>query len=277
MPQTEDLPLGRNAGWLKSITHLLIDMDGVLFRGRTPIPRASPFVKWLEMRDLSYRLLTNNSTRTPERNAEALAAMGFDVRPDQIFTSSLATAGYLKQEGAEGQNVFVVGEDGLLQALSAIGVTITKTPSEAAWVVAGLDRRVTYAKLRDAAFAVQNGARFVATNSDANLPVEEGLVPGAGSLQAVITLTTNVRPVVIGKPEALMLELGAAAIGGDRTNTAMLGDRLDTDIEAARRAGMKSILVLTGVSTEADLDNNPAAPPDLVVRDLPHLQELWGG
>lgn len=258
---------------LASISHLLLDMDGVLFRGKAPIPGAIEFIHWLRQRGTPFQLLTNNSTLTPQRNSESLASMGIEVSPEEIFTSSLATAGYLRECGAERQRVFIIGEEGLIKALEAVGMEITQLPNEADWVIAGLDRNATYSKLRDAATAIQRGAKFVATNADSSLPVEHGVVPGAGALQAVITTTTNVNPLVIGKPEARMLELGAKAIGGANRDTAMVGDRLDTDIEAANRAQMRSILVLTGVTNEDDLTNSDIKP-DLVVRNLQELKEL---
>jgi 4-nitrophenyl phosphatase len=259
---------------LATTTHLLVDMDGVLFRGRSPLPGAAAFITWLRRAAIPFRLLTNNSTLTPEKNAQALGAMGIEIDADEIFTSSVATAGYLLERGAAGQKVFVIGEEGLLLALSRAGLDITGSPDDAQWLVAGLDRNVTYARLRDAALAVQHGARFVATNADTSLPVEDGLIPGAGALQSVITSTTAIRPVVVGKPEARMLELAARAIGGDRSNTAMLGDRLDTDVEAARRAGMASILILTGVTQRSNVQGTSAAP-DVVVENLDELMGLW--
>src|ERR1019366_2867245 len=133
------------------------------------------------------------------------------------------------------QAVFVIGEEGLERALVEGGMRLTDVPDEAAWVIAGLDREVTYTRLRDASFAIERGAQFVATNADGSLPVEAGEIPGAGALQAAITTTTGRKPLVLGKPEPRMLQLGMERIHGTVATTAVIGDRLETDIEAAGR------------------------------------------
>lgn len=249
-------------------------MDGVLFRGETALPGAAEFLEWLDAAGIAFRLLTNNATLTPEANAERMREMGVTVSAPAIFTSGLATAAYLKEQGAAGQNALVIGERGLLQALDGVGIRIVDDYRAARWVVAGLDRGVTYARLRDAARALQNGAAFIATNADSTLPVEGGLDPGAGAIQAVLTATTGMQPVVIGKPEPLMLDVARHQLGCRREHTAMLGDRLDTDILAAQRAQTSSILILTGVSTSEDLAAwNP--PPEVVVESLGELIQAW--
>jgi len=221
-----------------------------------------------------FRLLTNNSTLTPDQNGVYLRRMGIVVDVADILTSALATAAYLHREGAAGQTAYVVGEAGLQTALVETGLVLADSSSRVDWVVVGLDRRLTYRKLEEAALALQRGARFVASNSDLSLPVEDGLIPGAGAILAAITATTGCRPLVIGKPEPRMLELAMKALGGTVRDTAMLGDRLDTDVEAAARANMTSILALTGVSTRQDLARS-SIQPDLVVDDLPELLRLW--
>ncbi len=259
---------------LSRITHLLIDMDGVLFRGRTPLPGASDLLPWLDSRQVAYQLITNNSTTTPQENTRLLAGMGIAVSPDRIFTSASAAAAYLHNLELSRPRALVIGEKGLVEALENVGVEIISDPNSAQWVVAGLDRNVTYDKLRAACFAIERGAKFLATNADTSLPVEEGEAPGAGALQAAITATTGTRPVVVGKPEPLLLTLGMQRIGGTEADTAMLGDRLDTDIEAAHRAGIGSILVLTGVTGQADLAGSKIRP-SLTFQGLPELLEAW--
>lgn len=197
--------------------------------------------------------------------------MGIEVEQDEVFTSALATALYLrKQRGV--QSAFVIGEEGLFEALHGAQVELdTERPD---WVIVGLDRKLTYDKLAIGARALQRGARFLGTNPDLSLPVEDGLLPGAGAIQAALTATTGVRPVVIGKPEPLMLELAMSQIGGTLHNTAMLGDRLDTDIQGAVALGIPSILVLTGVSSRQDLNGSPTQP-SIVVENLTALMQLW--
>lgn len=262
------------ANALTELRFLLIDLDGVLYRGDTALPDAERFICWLRQRGLHFRLVTNNSTLTPAQYVRKLAAMGIEVQADEIFTSALATALYLRERGAAGQSVFVVGEDGLRQALEGNGMIVTADHPQ--WVVAGLDRQLTYETLSLASLALEAGASFVGTNPDTSFPTERGLVPGAGAILALLTATTGRQPVVIGKPEPLMLELAMRSLGGNVTDTAMLGDRLDTDIKAGNNLGMMTILVLTGVSTQAEIASS-GIRPDLVVNNLADLLQRWGG
>lgn len=255
------------------IRHLLVDLDGVLYRGDTALPDAGRFIAWLRRRAVSFRLVTNNATLTPAQYVRKLATMGIEVAADELFTSALATARYLIGEGAVHQTVFAVGEAGLTDALQRAGIELVDERPD--WVVAGLDRELTYDKLAAACLAIRAGARFVGTNPDTSLPTERGLMPGAGAIQAAITAATGVQPVVIGKPQPLMLRLAMEDLGASPANTAMLGDRLDTDIGGAVAAGMPSIMVLTGVSTRHDLISSPIQP-SLVVETLDALIDSWG-
>lgn len=261
------LPFGR-------IKHLLIDLDGVLYRGETALPCAADFVAWLHGRGITFRLVTNNATLTPTQYVEKLARMGISAGEDEIFTSALATGMYLKEHGNGGDTAYVIGEDGLRSAVEAAGFRIVDEKPD--WVVVGLDRRLTYEKLATAALSLEAGARFVGSNPDTSFPTECGLVPGAGAILRAIQATTGVDPLVIGKPQPLMLEMAMRSLGGSRNDTAMLGDRLDTDIQAAEAVGVPSVLVLTGVSTRADLEHS-SIRPTLVVQDLCRLMEQWGG
>ncbi len=249
-------------------------MDGVLFRGGTPLPGANEFLGFLHTKGIGYMLTTNNSTLTPEANAERLAGMGIRVSSEAILTSSMATADYLTELDAAGERALVIGEDGLKRPLTAAGIRVVDDYRDTQWVVTGLDRAVTYDHLRNACLALERGARFVATNADTSLPVEEGLVPGAGAIQAALTATTGIQPTVIGKPEPRMLLSAMRTIDADPSGTAVLGDRLDTDIQSAQRAGLRSILVLTGVTTADDLKAS-ATQPTRVVTDLPELMASW--
>ena len=252
----------------------MIDMDGVLYRGVTALPHAVEFIPWLRQRGVCFRLVTNNSTLTPEQYVDKLARLGMVCRVEEVFTSALATALYLEERGAQGQTALVIGEEGLLVALRGAGMVITTELPD--WVVCGLDRTLTYARLGAAALALAGGARFLATNADRSLPTEQGLMPGAGAILAALTATTGREPVVVGKPEPLMLELAMRQIGGSVEDTAMLGDRLDTDILAANALHMPSILVLTGVSTRAELAASPIQP-SIVADDLADLMRRWAG
>ena len=256
---------------IQSIRHILVDLDGVLYVGAAALGGAAEFIYWLRDHAVTFRLVTNNATLTPAGYVAKLAGMGIDVREDEVFTSALATALYLrKQRGV--QRAYVIGEEGLLEALR--GAQVEMDSERPDWVIVGLDRMLTYSKLATAALALQRGARFLGTNPDRSLPVEGGLVPGAGAIQAALTAATGLRPIVIGKPEPLMLELAMSQLGGTLENTVMLGDRLDTDIQGAIALGIPSIMVLTGVSSRDDIGQSPAKP-SLVVDDLPALMRAW--
>lgn len=253
------------------IRHLLIDLDGVLYVGTTALPGAQAFISWLRTRAIGFRLVTNNATLTPGGYVSKLGAMGVEVTEDEVFTSALATALYLrKQRGV--QTAYVIGEEGLSAALRGAQVEFESVRPD--WVIVGLDRKLTYDKLATAALALQNGARFLGTNPDLSLPVEGGLVPGAGAIQAALSAATGREPTVIGKPETLMLELAMSQIGGSLHDTVMLGDRLDTDIQGAVSLGIESVMVLTGVSSLRDVDASPAKPTQ-VVENLAELMRLW--
>jgi 4-nitrophenyl phosphatase len=254
------------------VRHLLIDLDGVLYRGNQSLPSAEEFILRLYQRDITFRLVTNNATLTPEQYRQKLAAMGIEVRASEVFTSALAAAAYLRDEGQTGKQVFVIGQDGLHDALAEVGMQ--EGGGRPDWVVAGLDRELTYRKLATAALAIEAGARFLGTNPDTSFPTESGLEPGAGAILAALTATTGVTPVVVGKPEPYMFELAMRDLGGTPSDTAVLGDRLDTDIAGAVRAHLPSIMVLTGVSQRADLDSS-SVQPDLVIDNLPDLLQRW--
>lgn len=254
------------------IRHLLIDLDGVLYRGNTPLPAAADFIAWLRKRGISYRLVTNNATLTQAQYVKKLAAMHIEAAPDDVFTSALATSLYLRRESQPGDTAYVIGEDGLLEGVASAGLVVSAEQPD--FVVVGLDRFVTYEKIALACLAIRGGARFIGTNPDTSFPSERGLLPGAGAIQASLEAATGVRPTVIGKPEPLMLQLAMEHLGGTPTDTVMLGDRLDTDIMGAHAAGVQSILVLTGVSTRAEAAASEQ-PPALVVEDLIELMKCW--
>ncbi len=257
---------------LLRIRHLLIDLDGVIYRGATALPGARDFIEWLHAQGITARFVTNNATLTPSQYVEKLAGMGIQVEPHEIFTSALATAQYLQERGEQHKSAYVIGQEGLLVAMRSIGMRITSEQPD--WVVAGLDRELTYEKLATASLAIERGSGFIGTNPDTSFPTERGLEPGAGAILAAIAATTSVSPIIIGKPQPLMLELAMHQMGGTTTDTAMLGDRLDTDIAAAEAAHLASILVLTGVSTREDVAET-GYHPTLVVANLPELMQVW--
>ena len=249
-------------------------MDGVVYRGETPLPGARALFEHLDARSIPHCLITNNATMTPRQYVEKLARMGIDVPESAVLTSGVATARYLARVSPEGAPVYVIGEEGLVQPLLQAGFWLDDRSPR--FVCVGLDRRLTYDKLRRAALAIRAGAAFIAANPDTTLPTEEGLVPGCGAILAALETATDVRPKVIGKPSAEIVDLAVEMLGADKTTSAIVGDRLDTDILAGQRAGIGTILVLTGVHQVADIPNFPCQP-EWVVRDLPELRRLLEG
>lgn len=250
----------------------LIDMDGVLYRGEERLPGARRFLHTLDAEEVPYLLLTNNATRTPAQFAEKLARMDISVPPERILTSAVAAARYLARVANPGARVYAIGMEGLFRALEEQGFVLTDR--EPQYVVVGLDTDVTYAKLAAATLAIRNGATFIGTNPDRTLPTERGLMPGAGALLAAIEAATDVTPKVIGKPEAEVYRTALEILGTAPETTAMLGDRLDTDIAGAQRLGMPTVLVLTGVATREALESSPFQP-DWVFEDLEALVKAW--
>ena len=256
---------------------LLIDLDGVVYTGRDPIAGSAAFLAQARRRGLKFLLVTNNSTTSPELVAQRLRPMHIEVEPAEILTSAQAAVAYVRAHAQPGARVRIVGEAGLRQAAVEEGFEVVEdgeTPAD--WVIAGLDRAFTYEKLAGATRAIMGGARFVATNADALLPVEGGqVVPGAGTMIAAIQTATGVRPVVVGKPEPGLFEHGIRRLGLPSDQVAMVGDRLDTDVVGGRRAGLRTILVLSGVTSAAEA-SLATPPPDAVVADLGSIAALLG-
>lgn len=235
----------------------LIDLDGTMYRGGEVIPEAVEFVKELERRSLPYLFVTNNSTKTPETAAMHLQALAIPASAEHVFTSAIATASYI-QEQKPGARVFMIGETGLREACRDAG--LVEATEDVDFVIVGLDRDVTYKKIKQASLLIRQGATFLATNQDHALPTEEGLVPGNGSIVAAIATATETKPVVVGKPEALIMTQALQTIGTKAEETIMVGDNYRTDIMAGINAGIDTMLVLSGVTKEADLPHLPVKP-----------------
>ena len=243
---------------LASLTALVIDMDGVLWRGDTPLPGLADLFTMLHTRHMPYMLATNNASKTQAQYVQKFAKFGIDISPERVLTSSLATAEYLKTQFEPGTRIHVLGQDGIRQAVSAAGFELADR--EVAAVVVGLDFSLTYEKLRTAALRINEGARFIGTNGDLTFPFEGGMAPGNGAILAALSAATGQQPVTIGKPEPIVFELALNHLGTDPAHTAMLGDRLETDILGASRANLKTILVLSGVSQQEDLATSNLEP-----------------
>ncbi len=257
---------------LDSIRALMIDADGVLWHGSKPLPGVPAFFDFLRARQIRFLVATNNSVPPASEIVSRLARMGATIDESTVLTSAQATARYLPRLAAPGARVYVIGGAGLTQELTRAGYRLVEENAEV--VIVGLDTRLTYAQLSRATREIRRGAQFVGTNADKTYPAEDGIIPGAGSLLAALQAATDTAPIVIGKPERAMFDIAIEAMGAPRAQTAILGDRLETDVEGARRAGLRSILVLTGVTTRDRLAQS-ALQPDWVFENLDALRGEW--
>lgn len=257
---------------LCEIRCLVIDADGVLWYGRQVLPGVRAFLEFLHVRGVRYIVASNNSARPASDLIERVAQLGAHIDESRVLTSADATALYLPRILAPGGRVLLVGGEAIRQALTLAGYQLVEQNAEV--VVVGLDLSLTYEKLKRATLEIRRGAKFVGTNADKTFPATEGLAPGAGSILAALIAATDVEPIVIGKPARAMFDLAVEKMQGDRATTAMLGDRLDTDIEGAQHAGLKSILVMTGV-TSPEILASSTIRPDWVFKDLPALVKAW--
>jgi 4-nitrophenyl phosphatase len=258
---------------LSHIRFLLADLDGVFYRGSEVIPGAAAFVRWLEKQGVALLYITNNSTRTPAQFVEKLQRMDLPVGPEQVLTSSLAARAYLEERAPRGTRIHIIGQQGLEAALFGDGY-FAQVDKDPAYVVVGLDTQLSYAKLRHACLLIRAGATFIGTNPDRTFPSPEGITPGCGSILAALEAATDVRPTIIGKPEPWLMREGLRRLRAIPAATAVLGDRLDTDILGGQRLGLATIMVLTGVHSESDLEASTVRP-DVVYRDLMELRESW--
>lgn len=236
----------------------LLDLDGTIYRGKEAIPGAGEFVSYLKKEQIPYLFLTNNSAASPLAVAHRLQAMGIEAEEKDVYTSSMATATYLREQAPAGTPVYVIGEDGLREQLQAAGYTITAEAPR--YVICGIDRSFSYEKLTVAARAIRAGAVLLATNADAALPTEEGLFPGNGSLVAAVSVASATKPIVVGKPESIIVRYALEKLGTKEGDTLIVGDNLYTDIEAGANSGLDSLLVLTGYSTRQEADNHRVKP-----------------
>jgi NagD protein len=239
----------------------LMDMDGVLVHEEEAIPGADRFIKALEAAELPFLVLTNNSIYTPRDLSARLARTGISLPPERIWTSALATAQFLDSQ-RPGGSAFAIGEAGLTTALHDVEYTLSERDPD--YVVLGETRTYSFELITKAIRLIERGARFIATNPDPIGPSLEGALPATGSVAALISKATGVRPYFVGKPNPLMMRSALRAIGAHSETTVMIGDRMDTDVVAGLEAGMETVLVLTGISTRADADRFAYCPSRIV-------------
>lgn len=261
----------------ENLSAFIFDLDGVIWRGQTPIDGAVEAVNALRAAGKTCLYCTNNSRLAQAQFGERLRAIGLQLEDADVMNSSAAAAFYLQSQFENGFTVFAIGEEGMKTELARVGATVltdaaAEARAEAEVVVVGIDRFFTYDKLRLAQRFILNGARFIATNPDSTFPTENGLVPGAGSLVAAVQTASGKSPLVIGKPQPTMVRLCLERFNLDPDTTVMIGDRLDTDIACGHRGGIRSILVNTGVHNAADAAAASGdEKPDAIYDDLPAL------
>ncbi|MGY4100193.1 HAD-IIA family hydrolase [Nocardia sp. R16R-3T] len=242
-------------------------MDGVLVHEDHLVPGADKFLAELRGKQIPFLVLTNNSIRTPRDLQARLRHIGLDIPEEAIWTSALATATFLNDQRPNG-TAYVVGESGLTTALHEIGYVLTDSNPD--YVVLGETRTYSFEAITTAIRLVDRGARFIATNPDATGPSREGLLPATGSVAALITRATGKEPYYVGKPNPLMMRSALRRIGAHSQSTVMIGDRMDTDIVSGLEAGMRTVLVTTGISTRESIEQFPYRPT-LVVDSVADL------
>ncbi len=256
------------------IRGVLLDMDGVVYVGDSPIPRVQDFLDHLEATGRPWLCVTNNASKTNDQFVDKLARMGVRATVEQVLSSAEAAAAWLAKRAPAGSQVLMIGMDGLRAALEHHDFALVNEPAEAEYVVVGAKFDLVYEDLARATLAIRNGAKFIGTNPDPSFPSERGLVPGTGSILALLAAASSVEPTIIGKPNAGMFEQAMQRLGTEPGQTLMVGDRYDTDIAGAIELGMPTVGVLTGVTTREGYAEQDA-PPDVVVKDVGALLGLF--
>ena len=255
----------------REIHSWLMDMDGVLVHEEHAIPGADRFIGRLRELERPFLVLTNNSIYTPRDLSARLALSGLDVPEEAIWTSALATAGFLEDQ-RPGGTAFVIGESGLTTALHDAGYTLTERNPD--YVVLGETRTYSFERIAQAIRLIVAGARFIATNPDATGPTPDGPLPATGSVAALISRATGVAPYFVGKPNPLMMRSALNAIDAHSESSAMVGDRMDTDIVSGLEAGMHTVLVLTGSTQRDEAERYPFKPSRIVESIADLLAEI---
>lgn len=253
---------------LNNIKALVLDMDGVLWRENEAIGDLKANFAKFENAGLKVLMATNNATKTQEQYVEKLAALGAQVSRDQIITSSMGVAYLLQKRFPQRGAVYVIGEIGLTTALEEAGFSISAQNPVA--VVAGMDRQISFEKLKTATLLIRSGVPFYATNPDKTFPTPEGLIPGAGAILSALVTASDVEPIIAGKPSPTLYEFALEKLGVQPEETLAVGDRLETDILGGQRAGLRTALVLSGIASR---EEGVAWMPkiDLIVSELGDL------
>lgn len=260
-------PAARNV--LNSLSAFLIDLDGTTYLGERLLPGAREFVERLQATSRRFLFLTNNSSKDAREYSNKLQRLGIQVTEHDIFTSGMATIRFLMRYPKR-KRIFLVGTPSLEREFAHAGFILTEETPD--YVVLAFDTTITYDKIEKATHLLRAGVEYIATNPDLVCPTDRGFIPDCGSLQALIKAATGREPKIIGKPNREMAQMALELLAAQPQQSAMVGDRLYTDIRMAKEAGMKAILVLTGEAQHADLANTPWQP-DLVVPSLFELAQ----
>ena len=253
------------------IRGLILDMDGVLWRGPQPIGDLKSIFYRIKISGWKVAFATNNATRSTGQYVEVLKSFGLEVEPWQVINSATAVASYLKERFPGGGPVYIIGEQGLKEALAEHGFFPSNQGALA--VIAGMDRTLTYEKLRDATLLIRAGVPFIGTNPDHTFPTPQGLVPGAGSILAALITASDVPPIIVGKPEPEMYLIALKRLNITQSEALVVGDRPETDIAGAQAIGCPTALVLSGVTT-AEQAKAWLPPPDIITQDLDTLVNM---
>ncbi len=242
---------------IRKKSSFICDMDGVIYHGNKILPGVHEFVNWLIDSKKQFLFLTNSSERSPKELAQKLARMGLDVSADHFYTSALATASFLASQ-CPGGSVYAIGEPGLVNALYEAGLSMNDYNPD--YVVFGESRSFNYEKIEKAVRLIQNGAKLIGTNTDLTAPGENGIIPACRALISPIELTTGQRAYYIGKPNPLIMRHALKKLNAHREDTAIIGDRMDTDIISGIESELDTVLVLSGVTSREDLRLFPYRP-----------------
>jgi len=242
---------------IKAKKGFIIDMDGVIYHGNILLPGVTTFLKWLEETGKSYLFLTNSSQRTQKELQEKLQRLGINVGEEHFYTSALATAGFLASQKPNG-SAYIIGDAGLIHALYSIGYTINNVNPD--YVIVGDTNSYSFEKIEMAVNLVLRGARLIGTNPDISGPVETGISPSVKALIAPIEIASGKKAYYVGKPNPLMMRIALKKLGVKREEAIVIGDRMDTDVRCGLESEIDTVLVLSGITNRAEIDNFPYRP-----------------
>ncbi len=256
----------------EQVKALILDMDGVLWKESDAIGDLPQIFARIQKLGLDYILATNNATKTQAKYVEKLAGFGARIPEEKIVNSSMAVAYLLRKRFPSGGNVYIVGESGLVEALEQAG--FHQSEKDCVAVIVSMDRGISFEKLKRATLLIRSGVPFYATNPDRTYPTPEGLIPGAGSLIGSLEISTDVTPIIAGKPNPTLYEFALERLGTNPSQTLVVGDRLETDILGGQKLGCPTALVLSGIATRAEAESHQP-PVDVIAESLEELLREW--